>query len=224
MKKIKLAFLAVLLISFFTQSAYAQQKFSVGLQGGLGMASTYYMYGQGHDSTDETAVRAPQSYLIFSYMSNVYLSYRFHQNYGVAIEPGIIRKGYGQKYLSASNATLTKYHLNYLQLPVLMEFDIDSKLTLTVGPEFGYLMSARMKSDDDEGTITLLPLNDIKRFDIGVQVGGHYSLAEHFDLGLKIGNSFTSIEETYFNHAPKGGSVVILRKKIYINLFTRIKL
>lgn len=223
MKKNRLFFLAVLFISIFTQSAHAQQKFTVGLQGGLGMASAYNFYNKGNAYTSDIELGIPKNYPTLSYMYNLYLSYKINEKYGVALEPGIVRKGYGTKIYN-EDVFFNKRRLNYFQLPVLMEFYVDNAFTLTIGPEFGYLLSAKMKSNDDSDSLNLIKLYRKNRFDFGVQLGGFYTFIDHIDVGLKIGGSFTNIEKSYLTDISGNVLTDVFTKNMYANLFTRIKL
>jgi hypothetical protein len=72
-------------------------KFSVGIQGGLGGAFTENSYIGGNEYTTDMLLGIPEVYPVWSHMYNLYFSYGINNDFGIALEPGIIRKGYGGK-------------------------------------------------------------------------------------------------------------------------------
>jgi hypothetical protein len=223
-KKITAAFIILFLLPA-GHSLYAQQKFSVGIQGGLGVAFTENSYRGGNEYTTDVILGIPKVYPVLSHMYNLYFSYRMNNVFGIALEPGIIRKGYGGKrVLEEGDVLFDRRQIEYLQLPLLLEFSLTESVQLMAGPEFGYLLDKKMRTTHDSkpAVLTDLPKND--RFDFGIQVGGYYTLMKHLDVGIKVGASFTGGDKYYLTNDAGEVLTKVYRKNCYANSFIRVKL
>ena len=82
--------------------------------------------------------------------------------------------------------------LNYLDLPVLVNFYITPKLAVQAGPEIGLLLVSRAHSGDYTATI-----HDVYRsFELGVAGGVFYQLPRGFSVGVRYIQGFKPITKT----------------------------
>ncbi|MDR0421898.1 MAG: outer membrane beta-barrel protein [Proteiniphilum sp.] len=207
------------------QSAQAQQKFTVGIQGGLGGAFTENRYTGGNAYTTDMLLGIPKVYPVWSHMYNLYLSYGISNDFRIAFEPGVIRKGYGSKKIQEERTVIfERRELDYLQLPLLLEFSPDESLRFTAGPELGYLLKGKMRETHGSGPSALTDLPENKRYSLGIQIGGSYTLIKHLDVGLKIGASFIGGDKYYLTNDNGEVLTKVARENCYINSFVRVKL
>lgn len=225
----KTIFIPIVILYMFIvgYNVQAQEKFTFGVQTGLGAASAYSYHTGGNEYTSDLELGIPKNYPIFSYMYGLYFSYKINKDWGIAFEPAMVRKGYGNKVVEENDVAFHKRYANYLQMPVLMEFHIDEELpiVLTIGPEFGYLLNAKMRTSYDSSKASVsrdLPKNN--RFDFGLQIGGYYSLTKHIDVGLKVGGSLTRVEKLYLTDNVGNVLTEVSRQNVYANSFIRVKL
>ncbi len=80
--------------------------------------------------------------------------------------------------------------LSYLNVPVLLGYNVFDKLTLQAGPEFGYLLSASTKFDGESIDVGNIWNNE---FDFGLAVGLTYAITEKISLGGRYTHGFSSV-------------------------------
>lgn len=92
----------------------------------------------------------------------------------------------------------TNTHLNYITIPLVVEYRPFEWIGIQMGPEIGYLISAKDKSDTQ--TIDLLDLwkhfeiiETKNRFDLGLTGGVELRLVSRINLGLRYVHGFTSL-------------------------------
>lgn len=64
-------------------------------------------------------------------------------------------------------------HLHYLNLPVLLGFQPGKKISLLIGPEFGYLINATSKFDEKTLDRTFI----FEKWDLGAALGAAYKIS-----------------------------------------------
>ena len=215
----------VLFLLLSGHSLYAQKKLSVGIQGGLGGATAYHSYKGEDENISDLELGIPKIYPVFSHMYNLYLSYRINEDFGIAFEPGMIRKGYGYKNITEDrDVVFSRKRMDYMQLPLLAEFHVEESIVLTVGPEFGYLWNAKLSTSVNSGPNGITELPKRNRFDCGIQIGGYYTLKKYLDVGIKVGSSLTKADKFYLINDY--GEVVsdVSKRYVYVNSFIRVKL
>lgn len=115
----------------------------------------------------------------------------------LAVQPELLYSGQGAKFPNG------KLALNYLALPVLVKYGLAENFSLEAGPQFGFLLSAKSKTDIDDapgmvdafddGEVTVYAAqtrtNDLKdnfkSFDLGVALGANYRLNNAINLNAR---------------------------------------
>ena len=127
------------------------------------------------------------------------------------------------KFVQNYDLSHNKTYSFYIQVPILLEYNPVSPVTLTFGPEFGYLLNARMKVNDISEPISLMNYYKNNRLDVGIQAGGYYTFSDHLDVGIKSGTSFTNLEKFYLTNDEGSVLTEVRKKSVYLNAFARIK-
>lgn len=91
-----------------------------------------------------------------------------HFNSHYAFQPEIVYSTQGAR-TNVANAT-TETNLDYVNIPVLFQYMFDGGFRIQAGPQIGFLVSAKSKTD---GTSTDIK-DDLKPFDFAVSVGLSY--------------------------------------------------
>lgn len=155
MKKVLLATIAFAAISM---SSFAQEGFGWGVKAGI----------NGADLTN-----ADNSKMKIGFTAGVFVDYKFCNWFGASAD--VLYSAQGAKVKKNKDANM---NLNYLNIPLLAKFYVVNGLHIDLGPQFGFLMSAKAKLDGDKVSMK----NECKSFDFSVPVGVGYE----FPMGLKI--------------------------------------
>ncbi len=177
------------------------QSINYGIQAG-------YVYAIAH-ATRDCYIATRLFYPMHSFNINGTIEYRFHGAWGIAAEPGFIRKG---SVVDGDNHHLYRrfnLHLNYLQLPILANFYWTDRFFISIGPELAYLINkdGNVPSLSDDYTpyqkevyIIFTPFEE-NAFEISGLIGVNYSITKKIDLSFRYNHSFTYFAETpWFNH------------------------
>lgn len=187
MKKTIILFVTFLL---FCTHIHAQ-KFRIGVQGGVGISTFNVDQSEDYDAFEQKYLGIAKEYLVFSNAINLYVSYKIKDNWGIAAEPGFIRKGSGKKVSIDNVLYRNNTLLNYFQIPLLAEIYLDENITLAVGPELAFLLKANQSSK--LGNLETTNNYNDRKIDLGVQLSFFYTFAKHFDVGVKGGSSLLKI-------------------------------
>ena len=164
---------------------------------------------------------------LHSFSINGYVEYKFSGVWGIAAEPGFIRKG---GVVDGENHHLDRFDLklNYVQLPILVNIYLNDKFFISFGPEFAYLMNQNLKLPSLPDSYTPLekeyykiftPFKD-NAFEVSAMIGVNYSITKKIDLGLRYSRSFTPFSETTFiNHRYPIGAGIIGHSNVYNQYF-----
>ncbi len=113
----------------------------------------------------------------------------------LSIQPELLFSSQGAKYSDEGSLIL-----NYLQVPVMGKYYVMDELSLELGPQFGYLLSAKLKYDSDENGNDPGPnteggrsqsvetedvKSDVKSIDVGLLFGLGYKLDSGINFGMR---------------------------------------
>lgn len=91
----------------------------------------------------------------------------------------------------------SKINLRYINLPILVQYKFSEKFLAEVGPEVGYLFSARSKLGN------VAHIWDSK-IDIGLAIGVQYLITEKLSAGARYYAGFSSVQEPIPNRDING--------------------
>jgi len=211
MKKSILVLLTILSINQFVNAqdkvndSANQLDIKFGAKAGLNLATL---------SGDLEGVSSRTSFHIGG-MAEVMLNDEF------AVQPELLYSSQGAKL---DDGTLA---FNYLNLPIMGKYFVSDEFTIEAGPQFGYLLSAKLKydSEDNGGGGTTVDetvgrnakinqaamaetedvKDDVKSFDYGLNVGASYILENginislRYYLGLANGSNFEGNDGKFKN-------------------------
>lgn len=162
------------------------QEFKYGLVGGIDVANIRL-------TNIPIVDEAFKPYFsMISYNLNGYVGYKSSGFWGVSVEPGFIQKGGNRKYTNFGDIIDVRFQYNYIQLPIYVDFYIHKRWSISIGPEFSYLVHASVKATDIYNDISMQHLD---RFELSGSVGVNFIINQHFDVGLKYNHAFTSLDE-----------------------------
>ena len=112
-----------------------------------------------------------------------------------------------------------KFKLNYLQIPVMAKFYVSEGLSLEVGPQIGFLLSADVENDYstidngtvlDSGSIEVDYKDFMKSVDFGLNFGLGYKLDSGLNFGLRYNLGLNDVYDVDGSNAEIKHSVLQL--------------
>ena len=166
---------AVALIGFNANA----QSVDFGVKAGVNFASV------SGDDTDDLNSRTG---FHFGVIAGIPVSDNF------SVQPELVYSQQGTEY-SASEGYDGKYKLDYLNIPIMAQFQVADGLHLEAGPQFGFLLSANEEynSPGDSGEEDVSDF--IKGTDISVGVGASYTMASGLGIGARYNLGVSEIFE-----------------------------
>lgn len=168
MKKISLLFV----VSLFTISLFAQDvKF--GIKGGLNISSVQI-------TPSQQGINSKLGGNL-GLLAHIHLS----KQWGLQPELQFSTQGMEQTYLG----TKYKYNLNYINIPVLLQYMFENGFRLQAGPQLGFLAGA--KQTGGGGTTNIK--NDYKSTDVSLSFGLGYLSYSGFGVDARYNLGVTNI-------------------------------
>ena len=88
-------------------------------------------------------------------------------------------------------STTTK--LDYLSLPIMLQYNLPSNLYLEVGPEFSYMLSANQSLNTIITPSTNINMDYLNRFNVGAGVGAGFKINENLGINARYTFGLTGI-------------------------------
>ncbi len=106
-------------------------------------------------------------------------------------------------------------------MPLLVDFYLNERVSVSCGPELAYLLSA--KQEWERETYDLEDWYN-KKFEFSGVVGLNYKITRNFDLGVRYSHGLT--QTTDIDHFDENGVLIPNGKEFnhYAQLFVRFKL
>jgi hypothetical protein len=168
MKKIILCLGILFCVQTNAQSSKREEGIVIGVKGGLNMSN---FMGDVEDQGMRTSIH-------LGLLAEIIVSDNF------SVQPELLYSGQGSTYTgSAPGFARTK--LDYLTVPVLGKFGLTDKLSFEAGPQLGFLVSAKRKTNTSNDKI-----EGVKTLDFGLNAGLEYELGSgvifqgRYNLGL----------------------------------------
>lgn len=137
------------------------------------------------DDTDEFEMRT--SFHV-GVVSEILFSEKF------SIQPELLYSSQGAKMSEEGFDFVIK--LNYINLPVMAKFYVIEGLSLEVGPQFGFLLSAKAKSEFDGESEEEDIKDGLNDFDFGINFGAGYKLENGLSFAARYIYGFSNLADT----------------------------
>ena len=176
----------VLCLSVFALSFMQAQELRFGIKGGVNVSTL------GGDSYDGLVSFDSRTAYHVGVFAEIPLMMKF------SIQPELLYSAQGSQFGGFFSVDgFDDQKLDYLNVPVLVKYNIIAGLSAELGPVFGYLISADGESIfDDEG----LEIDNKEAFndlDVGIALGASYSL-KSFMFGLRYNKGISNVNNDEF--------------------------
>lgn len=145
MKKLMLSAGVILLLTCINAKAQTH----VGIKGGVNFSNVTNING-------DTKVSGQGGLFVHNVLNKSW-----------CIQPELLYSAQGEKDFT-ENGVKNNLNLNYIQLPVMFQYNATRKFYLEAGPQAGYLVSAKREGPNDNKTSVR---DNYKKFDFGVNAG-----------------------------------------------------
>ena len=131
-----------------------------GIKGGVNMSN---LYSDSDDIDDENA--------LWGFNAGLYAAFPIADN--IFIQPELLytTKGAELEYNTLGFEGTSKFKLNYIELPLLVRFNLTENFNIHVGGYASYLVNAKVTGDGDVDFDQELDADDFERFDAGLSAG-----------------------------------------------------
>ena len=190
MKKVTTVF-AVAVMSLLYSTASAQQ--AIGIKGGVNIASLSGFEGRSRINAH----------------GGVFLHHTINKNW--CFQPELLYSGEGQRYMSGGvERTLA---LGYLQLPLMIQYYPAPQVYFEAGPQFGLLLSAQDKVDDESGHINAK--DDFTAAQVALGLGVGFKATEQLVLYGRYNFGLTDVTrfDNIVDHSNVGQVGIAIRLK-----------
>jgi len=167
----------ILILMFLTFSVF--KGFSQTLNYGVGAGLNYSSLMISNFGNEEPKYK-------LGFQINAVVGYSINDKIGLRIEPGFVNRGTILSYPGQSDS---KININYISIPILFKYSPIDKLSILLGPECAYRLTA--KSTSDGNTADLKSMYDSK-VDLGINAGLIYRLIDKLEIGLRYNRGFVS--------------------------------
>lgn len=123
----------------------------------------------------------------------------------IAVQPELIYSRQGNRYESGGVKVWDR--VNYLNIPVMFKFYVLEKLSVDVGPQFGFRLNAKTKiknGSTEKHSLT----DDFKGLDLSFGMGASYKINETIDVSFRYNLGLTKAYK-YKNDGDKVKNSVI---------------
>lgn len=178
------------MIAFFTLPSFAAQAqidFKLGIKGGVNFANL---------SSSETNSNKVLTGINFGVFARLPIS----QSFALQPEMYFTSKGSQQTYQNAFTEGTAKFELNYIEIPVLLIYDLTNNFNLQIGPYASYLVSSNVKnvSDINFNFEDNIASGDFNKFDTGIVAGFGFDMKSiGFGIRYNLGLVTVGKEKTY---------------------------
>ncbi len=180
----KFCLIAVASFILMTGTVLAQHS-NIGIKGGLNVYNIAAENGSDLDS---------KLGIHLGLLGHIHLTEQF------ALQPELVFSGQGAKFMSGGSET--SLNLNYINVPILLQYMFDNGFRIQAGPQVGFLASANLKT----GNTTTNVSDNYKSIDLGLGVGASYiHIPSSVGVDLRYNHGLSNINENTNNVSRNRG-------------------
>ena len=175
-------FVAAAILSFNVAEA---QEFRMGAKAGVNFASIGGEYAENFD---------PRVSFHLGGLVEIPLTGKF------AIQPELLYSSQGMKegyYTFVFNSNIkSNLKLDYINIPIMGKYYIIENLSIEVGPQVGFLISAKNKYSYHQESGTNDVKNSFKTLDLGIGLGASYRLNNGVFFSLRFNKGLSNVNDS----------------------------
>ncbi|QNA43336.1 porin family protein [Lacibacter sediminis] len=167
--------LSAVLIAMVFATAVQAQHVNIGIKAGLNLYNIKYNNDVEYDMKPG---------LHAGLLGHIHITKNF------AVQPELLFSSQGAKYKTGGETT--KLNLNYLNVPILLQYMFDNGFRIEAGPQVGFLLTAKV----DDGTTKTDVKSDLKPLDVGLGLGiGYIHVPSGFGVDARYNLGLSNIND-----------------------------
>lgn len=169
------------LMAFALTGTVSAQHVNIGVKGGLNI----YTLSEGSQYSSKAGLN-------LGLLGHVHLTDQF------ALQPEIYYSGQGAKIENIN----TNLNLDYINVPVLLQYMFDNGFRIQAGPQLGFLVAAKTKT----GNTTVNVSDGYESIDVGLGIGASYiNPATGFGVDARYNHGLTNVSTSSNSEAKNRG-------------------
>ena len=186
----------ILGIALFGGLSAANAQIDLGVKGGLNFST---ISGDSKQLFTNDAGQGLQSKFRTDFYVGGYANYKVTDQ--ISFQPEVLysKQGSGLKTNDNSNTKIVTHNIN---IPLMGRYEIMDGLNLEFGPQLGFLVSAKKKSEEGKLDQKEKFADNFKTFDFGLNFGAGYKVTDELEINARFTKGLTDI-----NHNPSSKSV-----------------
>jgi outer membrane immunogenic protein len=123
-----------------------------------------------------------------------------------SLQPALLFSSKGYKSEDQFGTIFQSVRLEYVALPLLINYNIDEKLSIQLGPEFGYLLAAKLLLDEEKFNVSK---QYPSKFDAGLSIGLQYLAVRRTGIDLRYTygiNTLYSVDANGVRYSDRKGA------------------
>ena len=184
----------LLLFFFLTIGIAIAQKTRFGLKGGLNIANIDL-------TTNSTAPITFNSKATFNagFIVEINVAPKLY------IQPEVIYSSQGATFnYNVSNGnqsifTTNKINFGYINIPVIVKYDVAQNIFLEFGPQIGFLLNAELETSGNGRTVTQSFTQNVRDYDFGLNIGVGFNATKDLSISGRYYFGLTNIDKTQPN-------------------------
>lgn len=185
----------LILFALFSYAVNGIAQVQFGIKGGLNLSDVVINNYINPDAESDFDTKA-------GIHGGVFASTDLNEKFGLSAE--LLYSNKGVKAHSRIN-------LHYINLPLLLQYNITDEFRVEVGSELGYLFAAKSKFGDERNIWN-------NKLDIGLDVGVQYLIWQNIKAGLRYNAGFSSIIDTMNSNQTSGETIKYLNRVLQLSV------
>ena len=192
----------ILGIALFGGLSAANAQIDLGVKGGLNFST---ISGDSKQLFTNDAGQGLQSKFRTDFYVGGYANYKVTDQ--ISFQPELLysKQGAGVKTNNNSNTKIVTHNIN---IPLMGRYEIMEGLNVEFGPQLGFLVSAKAKSEEGKTDTKVKVTDNFKTFDFGLNFGAGYKVTDELEINARFTkglsnmsnyNTNNKITNTYFS-------------------------
>ena len=178
----------ILGIALFGGLSAANAQIDLGVKGGLNFPTL---------SGDSRELIGDQTKFRTDFYVGGYANYKVTDQ--ISFQPELLysKQGAGIKNSGNSNSKIVTHNIN---IPLMGRYEIMEGLNVEFGPQLGFLVSAKGKTEEGKTDTKVKITDNFKTFDFGLNFGAGYKVTDELEINARFTKGLSNIN----NYFPEG--------------------
>ena len=175
----------ILGIALFGGLSAANAQIDLGVKGGLNFSTL---------SGDSKKLYDDQTKFRTDFYVGGYANYKVTDQFSFQPELLYSKQGAGIKTHNGSDNKIVTHNIN---IPLMGRYEIMEGLNVEFGPQLGFLVSAKAKSEEGKTDTKVKVTDNFKTFDFGLNFGAGYKVTDELEINARFTKGLSNINNVF---------------------------